>query len=99
MWRVKKTEKDLQEILDSIKIEQRDPGLNYGICCDFQVGTDSYYADLAMDLPWIGTECMIFEKIGDEILWDGLYCRRDIPFSQETLKECITEFIRENYVD
>jgi hypothetical protein len=42
---------------------------------------------------------MIFEKVGDEIQWDGLYCRRDIPFSEAALKECIIEFIRTKYVD
>lgn len=99
MYRIKKTESDLRKILESIKIESRDPELNFGICCDFKVGHDSYYADLAADLPWIGTECMIFEKVGDEIQWDGLYCRRDIPYSQEALLECITEFIRTRYVD
>jgi hypothetical protein len=99
MWKAKKTEEDIRKIVESIKIEPRDPNLNYGICCDFQVDTDSYRADLAMDLPWIGTQCMIFEKIGDEISWDGLYCRRDIPFSNDSLINCITEFIKENYVD
>jgi hypothetical protein len=95
---MKKTEEDLREIVESIKVELRESELNSGLCCDFKVDQDSYYADLA-NLPWIGTECMIFEKAGDEIQWDGLYCRRDIPYSQNSLLECITEFIRSNYVN
>jgi hypothetical protein len=95
----KMTELEIRKLLDSVKIEPRDPSLNLGICCDFSVGSDSYYADIATGLPWIGTECMIFEKVGDEIQWDGLYCRRDIPFSEAALKECIIEFIRTKYVD
>jgi len=94
-----KTEEDLRKIVESIKIESRDPELNYGICADFKVDSDLYRADLVADLPGYGTECMIFKKAGDEILWDYLYSRNDIPFSEDSLKECITEFIRTKYVD
>ena len=99
MWRVKRTEEELRKIIETIEVKPRDPrSLRCDICCDFKVGIDSYYADLAL-IPWVGAECMIFEKIGNEISWNSLYCRRDIPFKEDSLINCIIEFIRKKYVD
>lgn len=61
---------------------------NGGFCCNFSYGGANYYASLA-DLACVGTECMIFYE-GD---WTDLYCKRHIPLTEDSLKECVKEFL------
>lgn len=51
-----------------------------------------YLADFA---GYTGSECMIFpsNKNGKVNKWRDVYCKRGIPVSEASLKECISEFI------
>lgn len=65
--------------------------------CFFRFEGQEYLADLCfLDNT---TECMIFKSKDHQITLenaDGVYCKRDIPFSEEALLECIEEFVLDN---
>lgn len=55
-----------------------------------------FYADLSL-VPEGFSECMIFHSENKQVTsWRDLYCKINIPISEESLKECIKEFI-DNY--
>lgn len=68
-----------------------------GLYCVFQHNGSEYYADLS-DIPesylaGYTNECMIFPSVDGEVTaWDELYCKRNIPITEEALRECVEEF-------
>ena len=71
--------------------------------CDFEHNGKKYYADIVhapqVEDRWehmrpFKSECMIFKyKEDGEVDWSGEYCRRDLPVTEQSLTECIEEFI------
>lgn len=81
-----------EKIRKNIKIEKNES--NGGFCADFFKDGKKYYADVGYAL-FIGAECMIFEYRKDgTINWRGVYCKRNIPVTEESLIDCITEFMK-----
>lgn len=81
-----------EKVRKNIKIESNIS--NEGLCADFFKNGKKYYADIAY-VPFVGTECMIFPyKEDGKIDWNNVYCRRDIPVTEESLVDCITEFMK-----
>ena len=65
-----------------------------GVCCNFEFEGFMYYADLSY-VPFDGNECMIFAHDCTEpsgICWTDIFCRRDIPVTEEALIQCIEDF-------
>lgn len=66
-----------------------------GLYAFFKHKGSEYYADLC-DVPWsidYVNECMIFHaKDGQVTDWSELYCKRNIPITEEALAACIDEF-------
>lgn len=62
----------------------------------FEHDGNEYYADLCY-LPCaidFGTECMIFASEDKQVTsWRDLYCKRGIAVDEDTLLDCINEFI------
>lgn len=79
--------------MTNIEVKRND--VNLGFWADFNKGEKSFYADLC-DIPFIGSECMIFEydKKGN-VKWSGVYCKREIPVTEQSLLDCIEEFLNE----
>lgn len=76
---------------------ERNPD-NGGFCCKFRHNGKEYFADLCL-VPYSDyTECMVFDLKGEDQLTVGnsheLYCKRDIPVTEEQLTKCVEEFIR-----
>lgn len=75
---------------------KRNPS-NGGLCCTFQHNGREYWADLC-DVPFsylVGyqNECMIFPSVNGKVSsWGDLYCKRNIPLTEEALRECVKEF-------
>ncbi len=72
---------------------------NGGFCCDFEHKGKKYYADLCTVFDCGDSECMIFgcneTKEGTRVDFGrDLYCKRNIPVSEESLKNCIEEFTK-----
>lgn len=72
---------------------------NGGWACVFNYEGQEYFADLCYIQFADYSECMIFATKGDgQLTLDcakDLYCKRHIPVTPETLRECINEFIEE----
>lgn len=72
---------------------------NGGWVCIFDYDGQKYYADVCSSPFFDYTECMIFATKGDGQLTldcaQDLYCKRHIPVTPESLRECINEFIEE----
>lgn len=68
-----------------------------GIYCFFEYKGLEFVADLC-DIPYsidYTNECMIFAaQDGKVISWDELYCKRNIPITNNSLIDCIEEFKR-----
>ena len=66
-----------------------------GLYAFFKHKGSEYYADLC-DVPYsidYVSECMIFHaKDGQVTNWSELYCKRNIPITEEALAACIDEF-------
>lgn len=72
---------------------------NGGFCCEFEHKGKKYYADLCKVFDYGCSECMIFgvneTKEGSKVDFGrDLYCKRNIPVSEESLKNCIEEFVK-----
>lgn len=66
---------------------------NHGYGCFFEHEGKQYYADVAVTMDH-GNSCMIFPAKNNKVTnWDELYAKTDIPVSEESLRECIKEFI------
>lgn len=66
-----------------------------GIYCFFEHNGEEFCADLS-DVPFsidYVNECMIFPAIdGKVVRYEDLYCKRNIPITDEALIACIEEF-------
>lgn len=81
------------KITEDIKIKEN-PNTG-GYCCDFYINNKKFYADIS-NVMFSGAECMIFKyNEDDKIDWSGVYCKRHITVSEESLMECIIEFAEE----
>lgn len=74
--------------------------MNFGLYTFFEHDGQQFYADLC-DIPFseeyldYENECMIFSSKDEQVTnWHELYCKRDIPVTEEALIECIEEFIK-----
>lgn len=66
---------------------------NHGYYCFFEHKGEQYYADVAFTFDH-GNECMIFPAKDNKVTdWGDLYAKTGIPVSEESLRECIKEFI------
>lgn len=66
---------------------------NQGLYCFFNHNGKEYYADLCF-VSFIGSECMIFHSENEQVTsWSELYCKRGIPITPESLRECVEEFV------
>lgn len=67
-----------------------------GVYAFFEHNVNEYYADLCL-LSYCydnETECMIFASKDKQVTnWGELYCKRDIPVTEESLLRCIEEFV------
>lgn len=71
-----------------LSIERNDKGF----WCFFYVREDQFYADLSIVENGI-PECMIFYSYDNHVIsWREYYCKRDIPFNEDSLRACIEEF-------
>lgn len=77
--------------MSEIEVKQNEQ--NGGYCANFYKGKKKFFADLC-SLPFVESECMIFErdKRGN-IDWRGVYCKRDLPVTEQSLLDCINEFL------
>lgn len=68
-----------------------------GYCCDFYINGKKFYADVSR-VMFCEPECMIFEydKNG-ELDWSGVYTKRYVAVSEESLLQCIKEFAKQEY--
>lgn len=68
---------------------------NGGYYSIFNVGDKAFYADIC-ELHLIPTECMIFSYHDGKVTdWHELYCKRGLPVTEESLRQCIGEFIEQ----
>ena len=69
--------------------------LNGALFCDFALDGQEYHASLCeMLYDDYETECMIFKARGGRVTdWGGEYCERGIPVTEESLRECVMNFI------
>lgn len=66
---------------------------NGGYNCYFEHNGNQYYADVAYTWDH-GNECMIFPAKDNKVTsWGDLYAKTGVPISEESLRECIEEFI------
>lgn len=91
-------EEKVKMVVDNLKIELNEA--NGGLCAVFEWDGQEYFADLCVAPAVNFTECEIFQsKDGQVTNWGELYCRRDIPVTEEQLKKCVEEFINEQKED
>ena len=68
---------------------------NGGYYSIFNVGAYEFYADIR-ELPLIHAECMIFFCHDGKVTnWHELYCKRGLPVTEASLRQCINEFIEQ----
>lgn len=82
----KELDRDNIEDLCAVLLIDENP-VTGGCCARFIFRDRPYYADLSK-MSYLGNECMIFDDSGEGI-WD----KRDIPISQESLRECVKEYL------
>lgn len=74
-----------------VKIGAKDDGFE----AIFFKNGKKFYASLVYNI-YVGRECMIFAfKNKREIDWSGVYCKRDIEVSAQSLLACVEEFLKE----
>lgn len=96
------TAAELDAAINEIKVE--DNPCNGGLCASFIYDSKEYWADMlefdvlvgtgiASLLPYT-TECQIFEAENGVVTnWSELYTNRNIPLTEQSLRECILDFV------
>jgi len=66
---------------------------NLGLYCFFEHNGREFYADLCFVRHADYNECMIFSAKNEQVTsWTELYCKRNIPVTEDALIECIEDF-------
>lgn len=82
----------IHQYIDTLSVETNE--YNGGLCAFFEWKGQQYYADLCI-VPFANySECMIFPAKDEQVTnWGEVYCKRNIPINEMTLKNCIKNFI------
>ena len=82
--------------MDELKIERT---CAPGFACIFHIGEQEYLGSLIIQTAYAdyyGTECIIFKSKNGQFTFDDALAEcmpRNIDFSQDALRECVTDFI------
>lgn len=67
-----------------------------GFSCFFNLNGQEYLADISLSVHDHEVECMIFKSECRQVSdWYEDFCRRGLPFTVDSLVECVNQFITE----